>query len=184
MLLLCCVSVVFDFGWSHLPHGLQLSTAPSRGRKRAELSLKYSCLPPPPLTPALPPVSPCPLLLANPPPRPCPSLFSSGIGADMSHDLKSPPSPISVKVFQTPPPHGATLTSSVISLSLPLSLCPVDVHCSSRPLPHDVWCSGPVRGRSRWWSSQWGRSMIDSWPDLTILDLASGGDCRLYYLLL
>lgn len=40
----------------------------------------------------------------------------------MSHDLKSPSSPISVKVFQTPPPHCATLTSSVISLSLSCSL--------------------------------------------------------------
>jgi len=35
--MLCCVPVVFDSGRCNLPHGLQLSTAPSRGRPRAEL---------------------------------------------------------------------------------------------------------------------------------------------------
>lgn len=36
-LVLCCVPVVFDSGRCYLPHGHQLSTAPSRGRQRAEL---------------------------------------------------------------------------------------------------------------------------------------------------
>lgn len=36
-LVLCCVPVVFDSGRCNLPHGHQFSTAPSRGRKRAEL---------------------------------------------------------------------------------------------------------------------------------------------------
>ena len=49
---LCCVPVVFDSGRCNLPHGHQLSTAPSRGRQRAELIptevlFSYSVLLPP-----------------------------------------------------------------------------------------------------------------------------------------
>lgn len=51
--MLCCVPVVFDSGRCNLPHGHQFSTAPSRGRKRAELTptqvlLSYSWLVLPP----------------------------------------------------------------------------------------------------------------------------------------
>lgn len=158
--------MVFDSGRSNLPHGHQFSTAPSRGRKRAELNpsevLSSLHLPPP-----------NPISLSSH--SPFSNSFLLGLKPRAAWTCSGPPG-CSVTVTASSSVVDDSFSSNLggghlgsVNLSQTSRISPsdacsssptVDVHRPSGSVPDDVRCSGPIRGRGRGRSSQWRRPMI------------------------